>query len=149
MVRLRSVAVRGNAPFIQAAVAHEAVGLRQTAERGEQQCYGEVRHIRVQDIGRVGHHDAAPRGGGRIDPVVADPIGGDDPKRGKHRQETVINRGLAAAGQRHDAVAVLVDDAFQVAFIGAQHVEPAADLLLDIGRERVQNEHRLVIFSHW
>ena len=64
-LRPRSVAVSGNGLRANS-FAQVAVGLRQLADRGEQEADREVRDLVGQDVGRVGDHDAALPGLGSV-----------------------------------------------------------------------------------
>ena len=77
-LRPRSVAVSGYGLLEPFACAQVAVGLRQLANRREQQPDREIGDLLGQDVGRVRHDDAAPAGLGCVDGVVADAEIGDD-----------------------------------------------------------------------
>ena len=79
-----------------------AVRLRNPPEGRNQQTEGKIRDLIVQNVRRIGDHDAAPRRVGHVHVVIADPIGGDDLK-----VRQVVHQGCvsaSAAGARGDAL---------------------------------------------
>ena len=83
--------------------AHETVGRRQLARGAQHQAQGQVGHVVVQHIGRVGHHHAAGLGGGHVDTVVAHAHHRDHLQRGQLRDEVGRHLAVAAGGHGADA----------------------------------------------
>ncbi len=90
-------------PVLKAAAPRQAVPLDDAAGNGEEETEGEVRRGFRRDAGRVGHDDAAPRGGRDID--IVEPHGqvGDDLEAGGPVHDLRVD---AVGDHRKDALPV-------------------------------------------
>jgi hypothetical protein len=82
------------------ALAHELVGLRNTAGQRDHEADGEFGNRVVEHVGRVGDADIAGARRGGVDIVVADPEAGDDFEIGQRVHEIGLH---ARAGMGADA----------------------------------------------
>jgi hypothetical protein len=131
------------------ALAHDAVILRTSAGRGEQQHHGVVGGALVQHAGGVCHHDAAGMGGRYVDMVVAHADRGANPDSGRQSGD-----GSGVQRQRvgeHDRVGL--ERGGRLSDLGHRHVGGAlGDDGVEIGagtgdhpgrRQTTQHEARL------
>ena len=78
-------------PLAEAPFAHVTIGRNDVARHGEQQRPGKVGRRVGEHAGRVGHDDAAARGRGDVDVVVADGDVGHDLQLGALGEERVVD----------------------------------------------------------
>ena len=85
------------APFAGAQIA---LGLRQLADRAQEQADRGVGDLLGEHVGRVGDDDAAARGRGDVDMVVADAEARDDVEVGQPGHERIVDRQHRRDGHR-------------------------------------------------
>ena len=95
----------------------------QAAGQGERQGDGVVRHLRGAVIGHVAHQHAVARGGGAVDPVVADA----HPHHGAQLGETREISRAEPVAEDHQAVGRFALGVGQVGErVGVAHDDPGA-----------------------
>ena len=111
--------------------AHIAVRLGKAADRRQRQPHGEIRHLIVQHVGRVGHDDA-PLGRGRdIDGIITNPEIADDLQIRQTRHQRVRGGNFAAGNKADNLIAMVGDDLIQPQHIIAIQIVARGQGLID------------------